>query len=119
MVASELLFAPAARPPRLLIYLGAPVETILARIAERGRPKERDTDRAYWEQLHARYAQWIAAFRHCSVLRIDVREYDLYVDPSGAAEGIAARVRQRLEKELPQTELWPPAAQTPGVAAPM
>jgi len=116
---AELLFAPAARPPRLLIYLGAPVETILARIAERGRPKERDTDRAYWEQLHARYAQWIAAFRHCSVLRIDVREYDLYVDPSGAAEGIAARVRQRLEKELPQTELWPPAAQTPGVAAPM
>jgi len=116
---AELLFAPAARPPRLLIYLGAPLETILARIAERGRPKERDTDRAYWEQLHARYAQWIAAFRHCSVLRIDVREYDLYVDPSGAAEGIAARVRQRLEKELPQTELWPPAAQTPGVAAPM
>ena len=53
------------------------------------------------------------------MLRIDVREYDLYVDPSGAAEGIAARVRQRLEKELPQTELWPPAAQTPGVAAPM
>ena len=116
---AELLFAPAARPPRLLIYLGAPLETILARIAERGRPKERDTDRAYWEQLHARYAQWIAAFRHCSVLRIDVREYDLYADPSGAAEGIAARVRQRLEKELPQTELWPPAAQTPGVAAPM
>ena len=23
------------------------------------------------------------------------------------AEGIAARVRQRLERELPQTELWP------------
>jgi deoxyadenosine/deoxycytidine kinase len=44
---SELLHAPAARPPRLMIYLHAPLETILARIAERGRNKEKDTDRAY------------------------------------------------------------------------
>jgi deoxyadenosine/deoxycytidine kinase len=104
---AELLYAPAARPPRLLIYLEAPLETILSRIAERGRPKEREADRAYWEQLHARYAKWIDAFRHCPTLRVDVREYDLFADPSGAAEGIAARVRQRLERELPQTELWP------------
>lgn len=106
---AELLHAPAARPPRLLIYLHAPLETILTRIASRGRPKERDTDRPYWEQLHARYARWIAGFRHCPVLFIDVREYDLFKDPSGAAEEIAARVRQRLERELPQTELWPAA----------
>ena len=106
---AELLFAPAARPPRLLIYLHAPLETILKRIALRGRPKERETDPAYWEQLHARYAKWIHTFRHCPVLFIDVREYDLFTDPSGAAEGIAGRVRQRLERELPQTELWPAA----------
>lgn len=104
---AELLYAPAARPPRLLIYLEAPLETILSRIAERGRPKEREADRAYWEQLHARYAKWIDAFRHCPTLRVEVREYDLFTDPAGAAEGIAARVRQRLERELPQTELWP------------
>jgi deoxyadenosine/deoxycytidine kinase len=117
---AELLHAPAARPPRLLIYLHAPLERILARIAERGRPKERDTERSYWDQLHSRYAKWIGGFRHCPVLFIDVREYDLFKDPSGAAEGIASRVRQRLEKELPQTELWP-ATQTPPslqVAAP-
>lgn len=104
---AELLFAPAARPPRLLIYLHAPLETILKRIAQRGRPKERDADPRYWEQLHARYAKWIHSFRHCPVLFIDVREYDLSADPAGAAEGIAGRVRQRLERELPQTELWP------------
>ena len=109
---SELLFAPAARPPRLMIYLYAPLETILTRIAARGRPKERDADRAYWEQLHKRYSDWIHGFRHCPVLFIDVREYDLFKDPAGAAEGIASRVQQRLEKELPQTELWP-AAPTP------
>jgi deoxyadenosine/deoxycytidine kinase len=104
---SELLYAPAARPPRLLIYLHAPLDTTLARIAERGRPKEREVDRAYFEQLHARYANWISSFRHCPVLSIDVREYDLFHDSAGAAEEIAARVRQRLERELPQTELWP------------
>lgn len=106
---AELLHAPAARPPRLMIYLHAPIETILARIAERGRNKERDTERSYWEQLHARYARWIAGFRHCPVLFIDVREYDLFRDPAGAAEEVSARIRQRLERELPQTELWPAA----------
>lgn len=106
---AELLHAPAARPPRLMIYLHAPIETILGRIAERGRNKERDTGREYWEQLHARYAKWIAGFRHCPVLFIDVREYDLAKDPAGAAEEISARIRQRLERELPQTELWPAA----------
>lgn len=106
---AELLHAPAARPPRLLIYLHAPLETILSRIAARGRSRERDADRTYWEQLHARYAKWIHEFRHCPVLFIDVREYDLFADPAGAAEGIASRVRQRLERELPQTELWPAA----------
>jgi deoxyadenosine/deoxycytidine kinase len=106
---AELLHAPAARPPRLLIYLHAPLEVILGRIADRGRPKERDAGRVYWEQLHARYAKWIGGFRHCPLLFIDVREYDLFRDPAGAAEGIASRVRQRLEKELPQTELWPAA----------
>jgi deoxyadenosine/deoxycytidine kinase len=103
----ELLFAPAARPPRLLIYLHAPLDTTIARIAERGRPKEREADRAYWEQLHARYAHWIAGFRHCPVLSIDVREYDIQRDSASAAEEVAMRVRQRLEGELPQTELWP------------
>ena len=60
----------------------------------------------YWAALHARYETWIAQFRHCSVLRLDVREYDLVTDPS-AIEDIAARVRAELEGELPQTELWP------------
>jgi len=103
----ELLFAPAARPPRLLIYLHAPLDTTLARIAQRGRPKERDADRGYFEQLHGRYARWLGSFRHCPVLSIDVRDYDLHVDPAAATEEIASRVRQHLERELPQTELWP------------
>src|SRR5690349_21508100 len=36
---TELVYSPAAKPPRLLVYLHGPLEVILARIAERGRNK--------------------------------------------------------------------------------
>jgi len=106
---AELLYSPAARPPRLLIYLHAPLDTIVGRIAARGRPKEKDTSPEYWTALHDRYERWIAQFRHCPVLALDVREYDLVADPD-AVEEIAGRVRVQLEGELPQTELWPAVA---------
>jgi deoxyadenosine/deoxycytidine kinase len=102
---TELLYAPAARPPRLMIYLDAPVEVMLQRIATRGRPKERDTAPEYWMALHDRYERWIAGFRHCPVMRLDVREYDLMADPTGI-DAIAQQVRRRLEPELPQGELF-------------
>lgn len=103
---AELLHSPAARPPRLLIYLHGPLDVITERIATRGRPKEKDASSDYWAALHARYENWISAFRHCPVLSLDVREYDLVTDPN-AVEEIAGRLRVQLEGELPQTELWP------------
>ncbi|HEY4129508.1 MAG TPA: deoxynucleoside kinase [Gemmatimonadaceae bacterium] len=103
---SELLHSPAARPPRLLIYLHGPIDVIVERIATRGRPKEKDAAPEYWGALHSRYERWIAQFRHCPVLQLDVREYDLVAD-ADAVEEIAARVRLQLEGELPQTELFP------------
>jgi deoxyadenosine/deoxycytidine kinase len=103
---AELLHAPAARPPRLMIYLHGPLETILERIQTRGRQKEKDTDPEYFASLHARYARWIESFRRCKVMRVDVRDYDLFADP-GSVDEIATRLRLELEKELPQTDLWP------------
>jgi deoxyadenosine/deoxycytidine kinase len=61
---------------------------------------------AYWATLHSRYERWIAGFRHCPVLSLDIREYDLLASPA-AIEAVAARVQERLERKLPQTELWP------------
>jgi deoxyadenosine/deoxycytidine kinase len=113
---AELLHSPAARPPRLLIYLHGPLDVIAGRIATRGRPKEKDASLDYWSALHDRYERWIAGFRHCPVLSIDVRDYDLLEDPD-AAEDIAARVRLQLDGELPQTELWPAVSRKRSVAA--
>ncbi len=106
---AELLHSPAARPPKLLIYLHGPLDEIVRRIETRGRPKERDTEHAYWAALHSRYRKWIEGFRACPVLFLDVREYDLVADPSSIEE-IASCVRQRLERQLPQTEIWPAGA---------
>jgi deoxyadenosine/deoxycytidine kinase len=103
---AELLTGPAARAPRLLIYLEGPLDLVVARIGQRGREAERDTPPLYWKQLHARYDRWIAAFRRCPVMRLDIREYDLLRDPE-AIDDIAAAVRRKLEPELPQTELFP------------
>ena len=102
----ELLHSPAARPPKLLVYLHAPLDTIVERIRTRGRPKEKETAESYWGTLHARYERWITGFRACPVLALDVRDYDLVEDPQ-VIEEIAAKVRQRLEPSLPQTELFP------------
>jgi deoxyadenosine/deoxycytidine kinase len=106
---AELLHSPAARPPRLLIYLYGPLDVIRERIATRGRPRERDVSNEYWARLHSRYERWIGEFCHCPVLALDVLEYDL-INDQGAVEEIAARLRTELEGELPQTELWPPVS---------
>lgn len=103
---AELLHSPAARPPRLLIYLHGPLDVIVERIAARGRPKEKDTAIDYWSALHDRYERWIEGFKACPILALDVRDYDLVADADAVSE-IADRVRSQLEGELPQTELWP------------
>jgi len=106
---AELLHSPAARPPRLLIYLFGPLDVITDRILMRGRTAEKDAPVDYWAALHGRYERWIGGFRHCPVLALDVRDYDLFTDPN-AVEEIAAKVQAQLEGELPQTELWPAAS---------
>ena len=103
---TELLTGPAARPPRLLIYLHGSLDLVVARIGQRGREAERDMPPSYWKALHGRYATWIRDFRRCPVLQLDISDYDLLRDPA-AIDEIAATVRRRLEPEIPQTELWP------------
>src|SRR5262245_6838140 len=49
------LFLP---PPHLVVYLEASVETLLTRIAVRGRNYEKGIDPAYLETLNQLYADW-------------------------------------------------------------
>lgn len=103
---AELLTGPAARPPKLLIYLHGPLDLVVERIGLRGREAEKDMPTAYWAGLHGRYETWIARFRRCPVLHLDIGTYDLVRDPE-AIGAIATNIRRRLEPDLPQTEFWP------------
>ncbi|RXH50942.1 deoxynucleoside kinase [Kurthia gibsonii] len=92
-----MVMTPYFPHPDLLIYIEGPVEDIIGRIAERGRPMEQQTDRAYWLEMHERYERWIDSFNACPVLRLDINDYDLMKDPD-TVEHIVARIAHFLEQ---------------------
>lgn len=62
--------------PDLVIYLHAPVETLLERIADRGRDYEQSMDPAYLAQLSDRYGELIARYDAAPVLSVDTSDVD-------------------------------------------
>jgi len=50
------------RPPDLMIYLKASVDTLLRQIARRGRDFEKGIERAYLEKLNQHYNDWIGRY---------------------------------------------------------
>jgi deoxyadenosine/deoxycytidine kinase len=73
------------RAPDAVVYLHAPLDTILARIARRGRSFEVDIERAYLERLVEAYDRFFATYDEAPVLTIDTSALDL----PGRAEDLA------------------------------
>lgn len=76
------LFLP---PPHLVVYLEASVETLVNRIALRGRDYEKKIERDYLAQLNGLYQEWVSRFRLAPVLavpadRLDFVQYDRDLD---------------------------------------
>ncbi|MDB4894152.1 MAG: deoxynucleoside kinase [Firmicutes bacterium] len=67
--------------PDLAIYLTGSLDTILRRIALRGRESEKAVPTAYWAQLHERYEQFITGYDHSPVLWVDIDRFDIYKHP--------------------------------------
>lgn len=82
-------------PPDLLIYLRASVETLLKRIARRGRDYERKIAPEYLIGLNDLYESWISNFVLCPVLTIPADDLD-YVAHPGHMNLIAAKVEEKL-----------------------
>lgn len=66
--------------PDLLVWLDAPIEVCLQRIARRGAPGEDEIDAAYLGDLRRRYLGLFARWRACPVLRIDSSRVDIADD---------------------------------------
>jgi deoxyadenosine/deoxycytidine kinase len=64
------------RPPDLLIYLDARIETLMKQIARRGREYEQSIPKSYLEQLSGHYREWIGKYTMGPLLVIPSDEVD-------------------------------------------
>ncbi len=82
-------------PPDLLVYLKGSVETLLTRIALRGRDFERDISPRYLQALNGLYDEWIERWDSCPVLIVPADEMDFQHDAE-ARRLVIAGVRESL-----------------------
>jgi deoxyadenosine/deoxycytidine kinase len=82
-------------PPNLLIYLRAPVPTLMERIRRRARNIETGITEAYLSALETYYDEWLATFDLCPVLTIHTDNLD-YVNQAQALDIVAQRIQDKL-----------------------
>lgn len=70
------LIAPLVPQPAAIVYLRAPVETLLGRIAARGRAFERDLTSPYLTKLAEAYEAFFAGFDGAPVIIVDSERLD-------------------------------------------
>lgn len=83
--------------PDLAIYLTGGLDTILKRIASRGRESEKAVPTAYWADLHARYERFIAGYANSPILWVDIDKFDMYKHPEHLSL-LAGEVRRFLDQ---------------------
>ncbi|MCX7984968.1 MAG: deoxynucleoside kinase [Bacteroidetes bacterium] len=88
------------KPPDLLIYLRASVDTLLEQIARRGRDFEKGIQRSYLEQLNILYEDWIQRYRY-PLLIIESDPLD-FVNTKEDFDYIVEKVKE----SLPQLSLF-------------
>ncbi len=72
--------------PDLVIYLQADVDTLMARIAQRDRPFERNMDRGYIEQLRETYERFFASYTETPLLAVETDTLNLVRDAEARAD---------------------------------
>jgi deoxyadenosine/deoxycytidine kinase/NTP pyrophosphatase (non-canonical NTP hydrolase) len=92
------------RRPDLLVYLRANLDVLMARIAQRDRPYERNMDRDYIERLRQAYEQFVANYDEGPVLVIDTNELNV-VQNTVDRESVIERVKSNLRFGTYQTQL--------------
>lgn len=79
--------------PDIVIHLHAPLETLLARIRQRGRSYERNMDAEYLERLRSLYMQFFQHYDQAPLLQIDTSDLDFTRDDA-AVEEVMLRATQ-------------------------
>lgn len=102
------------RSPDLVVYLHAPMDTILERIARRGRSFEKDIDPGYLRDLVDAYGRFFSSYDDAPVLMIDTsdlnfpaneRDLDVVLDavhrfPNGVKRHVISGKRDERQQQL-------------------
>ncbi|MCB9678641.1 MAG: deoxynucleoside kinase [Alphaproteobacteria bacterium] len=91
-----------APKPDLLIFLDAPIDTIMKRIAKRNAPGEHRIKAAYLTDLRERYKRLLADYDACPVLYLDNRDMD-YLTDERVRHQLLEKIRAALAGEPPPT----------------
>lgn len=83
--------------PDLVIYLRAPVDVLMARIAMRDRAFERTVERAYIEELQRTYEPYFAEYDHTPLLVVNTENLD-YVHRHEDLQIVLGAVRTMLRE---------------------
>jgi deoxyadenosine/deoxycytidine kinase len=84
-----------APTPDLVVYLQAPVDVLLERIARRGIRYEHHIERAYLERVHAAYARYFHEYSDAPLLIVNAAAIDPLNNASDYEELLAAIGRMR------------------------
>lgn len=88
--------------PDLVIHLHAPLDTLLERIDQRGRPYEKSMDRDYLDRLRALYHNFFAHYEETNLLEVDTSDVNFAQDES-AVDNLISQI-QRLWRQTQQPE---------------
>ena len=92
-----MVMTPYFPHPDLLIYLEGTLDDVLGRIKTRGREMEKNTPISYWEEMYARYDDWINHFHACPILRLNISDYDL-LQKEDAIEPILEKISSFIQQ---------------------
>lgn len=84
-----------APKPDLVVYLQAPVDVLLERIAKRGIRYEQQIDRAYLERLNEAYARFFHEYEAAPLLIVNAASIDPINNPADYDELLAAIQRMK------------------------
>src|SRR5690606_10088195 len=90
--------------PDLLVYLRADLDVLMARIAARDRPFERNMDPDYIESVRQGYEEFVANYDEAPVLIIDTNDLNIVRNPQDLAS-VVRRIRSSLEYGTYQAQL--------------
>jgi deoxyadenosine/deoxycytidine kinase len=82
-------------PPDLVVFLRASVDTLLQRIAQRGRDYERGIGADYLSQLNQLYEDWAEQFTLCPILSVPADDLN-YVLHDAHLDLIVSKIHDKL-----------------------